>query len=150
MSFPAVGIASGGVFWLWRVFGGGALAVWRPVPCAGANDRAALRVAGTHPAARAAKRGVFPVGECASVVVAKPGLARDLLVFSVRRPWLAVAAPDQASVFGQGSSCQLGERIVFRPWRFRLAVERVRRPTPRAADPPAAEGKRRGICKLWL
>ena len=35
----------------------------------------------------------------------------------------------------------MGERIVFRPWCFRLAVESVKRPTPRAADPPVGGGE---------
>ena len=63
---------------------------------------------------------------------------------------LAVTAPDQASAFGQGNLRQTEEHIVFRPWRFRLAVEQVRRPTPRAADPPVGGGKAGAILEIGL
>ncbi len=85
-----MGDASRGAFWPWSVLGNGALAVLRPVPCDGAKDGAVLRVAGTYPLACVVKRGVFLVRECASAVVARPGLVRQRVGFW-RSPGLAVA-----------------------------------------------------------
>ena len=92
--FPAVGDASGGVSWPWGVLGSGALAVLRPASCAGAKDDAALRVAEPSSLARVAKRGVFPVGGCASAVVAGPGLFSISGRGFVGHLGLAVIAPE--------------------------------------------------------
>ena len=111
---------------------------WGGAPCCGNVSIGVRGKAGRVPCEGVRFRGGCQAGACSS--------ACGVLAVT----WAGRGANGQASVFGQGSPCQLGEHIVFRPWRFRLAVERVRCPTPRAADPPVGGGKVGAVLGIGL
>ena len=84
-------------------------------------------------------------GRALTVVVSRPGLARHRAGFSVRCPWLVIAVPEQAGVFGREVSAQMGEHVAFRPKVFSVGCG-ARDAQPRVQPTRlSAVGKRRGF-----